>query len=105
MDCNEEKKFNKHRAMSAEEREESASNETKQGYGMIGAGFCCFGGLFGGIHGSGGNIGAAIGAGSGLLFGLAGGGFGFLSDANWIRNTNFDQTYEQYKGSSPEEKV
>jgi hypothetical protein len=46
----------------------------KTGYGMMGAGVSCAGGLIGGVAGGTGNWGAGIGGACGLLFGLVGGG-------------------------------
>ena len=46
----------------------------KAGYGMMGAGCACVGGLVGGVGAGTGNWGAAIGGASGLFFGLVFGG-------------------------------
>ena len=47
----------------------------KRGYGVMGAGVSCTGGLIGGVGGGTGNWGASIGGACGLFFGLVGGGW------------------------------
>ena len=52
----------------------------KGGYGMMGAGVSCAGGMIGGIGGGTGNWGGAIGGASGMLFGLVFGGMSLVKD-------------------------